>query len=142
MIGGTDTEPANREQSSYGIRQGPKAVAQLLLQAHQIRIVGGLGQLAVDPDAQTFLADVAVGDAGRCGGEIAHGGEVQEVERDIHIHQPRDRFPFKAGHGALEQLAIQPEADGGDVAALGCAEQVARAADLEVAQGQVEAGAE
>ena len=49
---------------------------------------------------------------------------------------------MQALHGLFEELAVHLEADAGDVAVLLGAKQVARAADLEVAHGDLEAGAE
>ena len=45
-------------------------------------------------------------------------------------------------HGVFQQLAVQLVADGGDVAALLRAEDVAGPADFQVAQGDLEAGAQ
>ena len=52
------------------------------------------------------------------------------------------RLALQFSHSFLEELGVQIEPHGGDVAVLLGAEQVPRPADLEVAQGQLEAGAE
>ena len=49
-------------------------------------------------------------------------------------------FALHVGDGLLEKLAVQVKADGGDVAALLGAEQVARSADFQVAHGYFESG--
>ena len=55
--------------------------------------------------------------------------------------EARVLFAFQAVDGLAEELAVEVEADLGDVAGLLGAEEVAGAADLEVAHGDFEAGA-
>ena len=64
-------------------------------------------------------------------------GRVVRRRRRLAAHQRAHALD-----GVGKQLHVQVEADGGHVAALLRAEQVARAADLQVAQGDLEAGAE
>ena len=78
----------------------------------------------------------------RLAGDVV-GGHVG-VHLRLDAHGPADRAPRpgQLGHGLAEQLDVELEADRGDVAGLLGAEQVAGAADLEVAHRDREARAE
>ena len=81
--------------------------------------------------------------AGRSLGALFLAGIHREkIECDAHLDAALDGFALEPLHALLEQLAVKLEADGGDVAALLCAEDVARAANLEVAHGDLESAAE
>ncbi len=45
-------------------------------------------------------------------------GQVEEVEVDRDVHHHRDVLALEAGDRALEELAVELEAHGGDVSAL------------------------
>ena len=68
--------------------------------------------------------------------------QEKEVQPHLHLHARLYLFALERGDALLEQLAVKLEAHGRDVPALLRAEQVARAADLEVAHGNLEAAAE
>ena len=84
----------------------------------------------MDVDAKRLAVDIG-------------GGHIR-VDAGIHPHRPGGD-PLLALHlrnGLVEELDVELEADRGDVAGLLSAEQLARAADLEVAHRDREAGAE
>ena len=66
------------------------------------------------------------------------------VDRRIDAHRPRDRAPLarQLRDRLAEQLDVELEAERGHVAGLLGAEQVAGAADLEIAHGDREARAQ
>ena len=66
------------------------------------------------------------------------------VDRHVELDLGRlaHRLALQLGHRLVHHLAVEVVADGGDVAALVLAEQVAGAADLEVAHGDLEAAPE
>ena len=66
----------------------------------------------------------------------------EKIERETHLDAALDGFALESLHALLEQLAVKLESDGGDVAALLGTEDVARAANLEVAHGNLESAAE
>ncbi|OQA24241.1 MAG: hypothetical protein BWY59_02298 [Verrucomicrobia bacterium ADurb.Bin345] len=82
------------------------------------------------------------GDGRRAFLVLGRGGKVQEIQPELHLGDRREGFVLQVGDGALEELAVKIETDGGDVTALFRAQHVARAADLQVPQRQFEAGAE
>ena len=89
--------------------------------------VGGRpGEPAVDVDLGPQIADIIAGEEGVAG----------EVER--HLGGIGGGDPLHPPHGLFEEAAVELVADGGDVAALLGAEEVAGAADLEVAHCQRE----
>ena len=79
---------------------------------------------------------------------LVHVGDVAfvdlEVDAEVHrrAHVVFDVLALQLAHGFLEQLHVHLEADGIDVPALLTAEQIARAANLEVERGHAEAAAE
>ena len=80
-------------------------------------------------------------------GRKASGSRAGNVQIDLRavVQRPLElRLPTRTqrGHRALEQLEVQREADLVDLAALLLAEQLARAADLEVVRREHEAGAQ
>src|SRR6478752_757582 len=81
-------------------------------------------------DAERLRVDVRAGDVG--------------IDASVDPHRPRGDalLALERGHRLVEQLHVELEADGGHVAGLLRSEQFARAADLEVAHGDGEAGAE
>ena len=86
--------------------------------------------------------DVGVGDVGR---DVEHhldlGGLGVEVALELEALAGRE-LPLELGHRPLEQAAVEVVADVGDVSALLGAQHVARPADLEVAHGDLKAGAQ
>ena len=71
-----------------------------------------------------------------------HRAQRQEVQPHLHLHPRLDLLALQRGDALLEQLAVELEADRRDMAALLRAEQVAGAADFQVAHGDFEAAAE
>src|ERR1035437_9264998 len=70
------------------------------------------------------------------------GFVVEEIELERHQGATLWFLAFQARDAFLEQLAVEVEADGGDVAALFRTEDVARAANLQVAHRDFEPAAE
>ena len=58
----------------------------------------------------------------------------------MNFQRRAQRLLLEGPHGVFEQLAVQFVADGGDVAALLRAEDIAGATDLQVAQSDLEPG--
>ncbi len=92
-------------------------------------VLGG-GDLAVDLHAQVRVLHVLLRDRHR----------HRQVDRDR--GRLLDRLAAQLAHGLFEELQIGLDAHRGDVAALLAAQEVAGAADLQVAGGDAEAGAE
>ena len=88
------------------------------------------GQAPVRLEAQLLLGDVVRREV----------GVGRHVELDL--GRRPDRRALHLGHRLGDHLAVEVVADGGDVARLRLAEQVAGAADLEVAHGDLEPAAE
>src|SRR4051794_25214985 len=111
-------------------RESAEAVAHLV--ADVFEPVGRLrrGDLLVEGHADVLVADVRLGDV--------------DVDAEVHrgLDLLLDALPLHLADGLLEHLRVHLEADGGDLAGLLAAEDVARAADLEVLGGDAEAGAE
>ena len=108
-----------------------KAVGELFAQAIELLVGAGRGDVAVDHEAQRLLGDEALWQP--------------EVEAEVQLdggRRRRRRLAAQLGDRLLEQVAVGLEADRAQVAVLLGAEQVAGAADLEVARGDAEAGAE
>src|SRR5208282_4936419 len=81
-------------------------------------------------------------EGGRRPGEgfVRTGGH--KVQAHLHVEAGLDFFALEGADALLEQLTIQLEAHSGDVPALLGTEQVARAADFQVAHGDFESAAE
>ena len=76
--------------------------------------------------------------------EATYDGRDERVDAGVDAHRPDGgaRLAGELGHGLVQHLDVELEAERGDVARLLGAEQVAGAADLEVAHRDLEAGAE
>src|SRR2546429_3667156 len=75
-------------------------------------------------------------------GAFLPGTQGHKIEPDLHLEARFDFFAFQGSDALLEQLAVEFEADGGDVAALLRPEEVSRASDFEIAHGDFESAAE
>ena len=119
-----------RMRFSTGSGGAPKRSVQLDLDVAQL--VDGLGQrdAAVDVELGRLVGDVV--------------GRHVGVEREVEPHRAHERAAVAAqlGDGLGEQVAVELEADGGDVPRLLVAEQAAGAAQLEIAQRDAVARAE
>ena len=97
----------------------------------ELGLVHARGELLVAAQAQTLVAHVL----GR--------EERRDRERDRDLRgRLHDRLALQRRHGIGEQMVVQLESHRGDLAVLLLAEQVAGAANLEVAHRQLESGAE
>ena len=98
--------------------------------AETVHILPGLAtaQLAVD------LHPLAVA------GHIHLGDECIQPQFDMRLAPRRRDLAAKCAYGLLQQAAVQLVTDGGDVPALLSAKDVARAADFQVAHGDLETG--
>src|SRR3954471_7346932 len=115
------------------LRERAEAVLKLLAQRLQLGDLARAGDAAVDVDLRLLVGDVV-------------GGHVR-VDVDVEAHGlrlvlAREPLVLARANRLVEHAHVQLEAEGGDVAGLLVAEQVAGAADLEVAHGDLEAGAE
>ena len=121
---------ADRQQRLGRRRQRAVAVLPLGADVVDLGRRRDRGQAPVGLEAQLLLGDVVRRQEG--------------VGRDVELDLGRraDRLALHLGHRLGDHLAVEVVADGGDVAGLGLAEQVAGAADLEVAHGDLEAAAE
>jgi hypothetical protein len=147
--GGEDFEFGDLEEENDGRRGRAEAIADFLLEQLERGGVGGLSEFAVELDTLLGVVDVVEreeggrgGGAMRGGGFGIAGGEGKKIEACDDVWARGDFFAFEGGDALFKELAIEFEADGGDVAALFGAEEVAGAADFEVAHGDFEAAAE
>ena len=113
-----------------------------------MQLLGGrdLGQIAVGLDAERGVADVGCGDKGghqffRSGGEKFAFVGRDKIEPRFHFEPRPQFFTFQLRDGLLQKLTVKIEPNGDDVAALGGAEDAARAANFEVAHRDPEARA-
>ena len=114
-----------------GSGSGPKRSSSSSRSSLELGDVARAGDAAVDVDLRLLVGDVVGRDVG--------------VDVDVEAHRlglRRPPSPSRAAHGLVEHLHVQLEAERRDVARLLVAEQVARAADLEVAHRDLDAGAE
>lgn len=146
--GGDNLDFVGDEQVAGGARQGAEAVNPLPLEVVDVVFCQGFGELGVAGHAGLGALDPGLGDEGAdefigigAGGEdgLAH---AEEVGLQLGIGTHGGGFPLQALNGLPQQLAVELEADGGDMAALLGAEQVAGAADFKVAHGYFEAAAQ
>src|SRR5205807_9841496 len=107
----------------------------------------GPGDLAISSNPEPGVVDVTRGNKSRNAllwAELRKFGFVgrHKINSKIDI-EPRLKFSaFQLRDRLFEELAIQIETDGHDVAALGSAENAAGAADFEIAHGDAKTGAE
>src|SRR2546430_1592061 len=120
----------DREQVLDRLRQRPVAVLSRRPQLAELVVALGEREATVQVDLERLGSDVV-------------GGHVR-VDPRVHAHRPRHRAPLtgQLGYRLAEELDVQLEPEGGDVPVLLGSEQVAGAADLEVAHRDREAGAE
>ena len=111
-------------------RQRPVAILELLAQT----VAAGRVAQARDPPVQVHLllgvAHVVIGQVGR------------QPQFHFHVERGNTAAALKFRHRLLQQPAVEVEADGLHVAVLLLAQQVAGAADLQVAHGDVVARAQ
>ena len=111
---------------------GPKRSSSSSRSTREVGDLARAGDAAVHVDLRLLVGDVVGRDVG--------------VDVDVEAHRlgarRRRRRPPAACDGLVEHLHVELEAERRDVAGLLVAEQVAGAADLEVAHGDLEAGAE
>ena len=145
--GGEDFDFVGNEQVAGGAGQGAEAVNPLAFEVVHVVCGEGFGELGVaghaglcafNPGFRNKGADEVVG-VGACGEYgFAH---AEEVCLELRIGADGRGFALQALNGLAQELAVELEADGGDVSALLRAQQVAGAADFEVAHGDFEAAA-
>lgn len=170
--GGGEAQGGAEEKVFHGGRRGAELVAPVALKGVELLAGHGFAEHAIRDDALAGVLNVAGGKeggnavvrvfheflavgrtvGGRGGGAFGRGGmivleplgfaETEEVDVKADFHRLGNAAALKFGGGGLEHLAIQVKADGGDVTGLLGAEEVAGAADFEVAHGDFEAGAE
>jgi hypothetical protein len=104
------------------------------------------GETSISVNAQSCVGDIRNGNERRHEFFWAGGEEFAFVSRDKiepHFHfEPRPQFfSFELRDRLFQKLAIKIETDRDDVAALGGAENAARAADLEIAHRDAKARA-
>ena len=123
-------QPGEGQQPLGGRRRGPEPVGPLV--GHVVHLLGGggRGQPAVGLEAGVLGRHVG-------GRQVGVAGHVEGDRR-----RGRPGFAAGLGHRLGHQLDVEVVADGGDVARLVAAEQVARPADLEVSHGDLEPRAE
>ncbi len=122
------------EQRLQRIGHRAEAVGQLMAQREQLVDAGGAGDAAVHVDLRLLVADVARGHVGVEADVEANGFDL--VLRVITLDAAH------RADGLVDHLQVQLEAECGDVAGLLVAEEVAGAAQLEVAHRDLQAGAQ
>ena len=127
---GEDADLGQVQQRLHRRRVRAEGVLDVLVELLQLRQRAAADQPAVDLHPLAVGLDVAAGDVGL------------DVQLQVDRPEVLDRLVLEPADGLVEQLAVQLVADGGDVAALLGAEDVARPADLQVAHGDAEAGPE
>src|SRR4051812_5248828 len=128
-----DARLLQRQEVLERLRERAEAVLELLAQRLQLGDLARPGDAPVDVDLRLLVGDVV-------------GGHVR-VDVDVEAHGlrlvlAREPLALARAHGLVEHRHVELEAERRDVAGLLVAEQVARAADLEVAHRDLEAGAE
>ena len=118
---------ASASRFSAGLGRA-EAVAQLLAEIGQVIETAQPGEPAVELDLHARAGDVVAGQVGTPG------------ELDRAVEERLFGLVGQAAHGRLQQRAIQLVADALDVAGLLGAQDVAGAADLQVAHGDLEPG--
>ena len=120
----------DREEVRDRLGQRPEAILGRDAQLVQLVLVLDERDAAVQVDLERLGRDVRRGDV--------------RVDARVDAHRPRraPRHALQLGDGLVQHLDVELEAERGDMAGLLGAEQVAGAADLEVAHRDREAGAE
>ena len=122
----------------YGFRERAEAVAEFFLDFLDLGAVSDLGEALVQGEAGGKVLDVGLGDVGRH--RELDSGQFNGLDRFGGIGgvllggEFADRF--------LKQLAVEGEADGVNLSALGSTEEIAGASDFHIPHGDTEAGAE
>lgn len=122
-------EIRNRHKVRHAKRLVAEAIDQLLL--HVVALCCGRDRRNALVDLQPLLV----------AGDIS----IRQIRIDMYIHAGFDiaielgGFALRLQHGFLQQLAVQVIADVGEMSALLGSEQVARAAQLQIAHGNAEA---
>ncbi len=130
-----DPRALQREQVRQRLGHRPEAILELLAQLLHFGHLQSAGDAAVDLDLGLLVGDVVGRDVG--------------VDVDVQAHRLGQLLlPHLAvggpglAHGFVEHLHVQLEAERGDVPGLLVPEQVAGAAQLQVAHRHAESGAE
>ena len=123
MLRSKEADAGEAVEEVDGGRRRAEPVGKLGKERVDLSERGRIAEAVVDLQAERGFADVRLGQA-RVIGKFHFG--FNEGGRD---------FSLERVDGALEELAVEVEADGGDLARLLRAEDVAGAADLEVAHG-------
>src|SRR5579875_2542828 len=120
-----DPRLLQRDQVQKRLRRLPEAVLELLAQQHQIGHLARPGDPPVHVDLRLLVGDVVGGHVG--------------VDVDVQAHRLPLRLPVRPvhrrRHRLVEHLHVELEAERGHVTGLLVAQQVAGAADLQVAHG-------
>ena len=85
---------------------------------------------------------VSLGPCALLGSALLCRAQREKIQPHLHFDARLHFLAFQRRDALFEELAIKLETDGGDVAALLRAEQVARAANFQVAHGDFKAAAE
>src|SRR3954454_8815388 len=128
-----DARLLQRQEVLERLGERAEAVLELLAQRLQLGDLARPGDAPVDVDLRLLVGDVV-------------GGHVR-VDVDVEAHGlrlvlAREPLALARAHGLVEHRHVELEAERRDVAGLLVAEQVAGAADLEVAHRDLEPGAE
>ena len=146
-MGGGEAQGGAGEEILHGVGElVTELVAPLGFEFVEFPARHDLPKLAIRGDAETrVLHEIARQESGRGAGQGLHHERLrlhQEISAQADINRTRDTAALHAVDALLEHLAIHVESDSGDVTALLGAEEIARAADLQIAQGDFESAAE
>ena len=111
-------------------RDGAVPVDPASRQLHQVLLGGAIGCLAVGGDLFIVFGDPIARDKGR------------DRQVDLGVFDGGDVLTLDLGEGFLQHLHVEVEANGLHLAALLHPQQIAHAADLHIAHGQLIAAAE
>lgn len=116
--GGGDFDAGEGEEIEDGGRHAAEAVGEFGVELGDGIGVGEAGDAAVDFDAEGFVFDIPDGEA--AGGEGVGGGgaHIEEVEADFNAEELFGGEFFEVADALFEELAVEVEADVGDVSAL------------------------
>src|SRR3989442_373379 len=136
------------EQAPRGLRQRAEAIDELGADVLHLGVVGGAGQPLVERESLIDLGDIVFGDeaflrdadhgldarGGRFAAQFSHGFRKK---LGVKIVTRGGGSAAKFAHGSRKKLGVKIVPGGGDMAVLLGPEGFAGAADLEVAQGQL-----
>ena len=124
------------EEVFHDGRQGAESVLHIGTDGGDLRAVGDVGEALVEGKAGRQVGDIVGGDGG------GDGGKVDARGRGSWLGGCAVVLVVEFLDGLGEEFGVEVESDGVNLAALVGAEEVAGAADFEVAHGDAEAGAE